>query len=88
MTKHNGKYYLQYAGPGTEFKSYSDGVYVADKPLGTFTLAAHNPFRTSRKVLLLRAQQFKDKFGNYWHISTMSISQKHMFERLGLFPAF
>jgi len=22
MTKHDGKYYLQYAGPGTEFKSY------------------------------------------------------------------
>jgi xylan 1,4-beta-xylosidase len=32
---------------------------------------------------------FQDKYGNYWHITTLTISQKHMFERrLGLFPAF
>ncbi len=92
MTKHNGKYYLQYAGPGTEFKSYSDAVYVADKPLGPFTLAAHNPFSYKPEGFIAGAghsSTFRDKFGNYWHISTMSISQKHMFERrLGLFPAF
>jgi hypothetical protein len=29
-----------------------------------------------------------DKYGNYWHISTISISVRHIFERrLGLFPA-
>ena len=28
MTKHNGKYYLQYAAPGTQFNVYGDGVYV------------------------------------------------------------
>ena len=33
MTKHNGRYYLQYGAPGTEFKTYADGVYVADSPL-------------------------------------------------------
>ena len=26
MNKYKGKYYLQYAVPGTEFKSYSNGV--------------------------------------------------------------
>ncbi|HEX2974544.1 MAG TPA: family 43 glycosylhydrolase [Bacteroidales bacterium] len=36
MTKHNGKYYLQYGAPGTEFSGYADGVAVSDKPLGTF----------------------------------------------------
>ena len=25
MTKHDGKYYLQYAVPGTQFKSYCEG---------------------------------------------------------------
>lgn len=31
---------------------------------------------------------FQDKYENYWHISSMSISIRHMFERrLGLFPA-
>jgi xylan 1,4-beta-xylosidase len=92
MTKHKGKYYLQYAGPGTEFKSYSDAVYVADKPLGPFTLAAHNPFSYKPEGFIAGAghsSTFQDTYGNYWHVSTMSISQKHMFERrLGFFPAF
>ena len=33
VTKHNGKYYLQYAGPGTEFKSYADAFYLSEFPL-------------------------------------------------------
>jgi len=92
MTKHDGKYYLQYAGPGTEFKSYGDGVYVADHPLGPFKLAAHNPFSYKPEGFATGAghsSTFQDKYGNYWHISTITISQKHMFERrLGLFPTF
>jgi len=92
MTKHNGKYYLQYAGPGTEYKSYSDGAYVSDNPLGPFKLAEHNPISYKPEGFIAGAGHsatFQDKYGNYWHISTMSISQKHMFERrLGLFPMF
>ena len=37
MTAHQGKYYLQYAAPGTEWKSYADGVYVGTSPAGPFT---------------------------------------------------
>jgi xylan 1,4-beta-xylosidase len=92
MTKFNGKYYLQYAAPGTEYKSYCDGVYVSDKPLGPFILADHNPFSSKPGGFIAGAghsSTFQDKYGNYWHIVTMTISQKHMFERrLGLFPAF
>ena len=33
MTKHNGKYYFQYGGPGTEFSGYADGVVVGSRPL-------------------------------------------------------
>ena len=92
MTKHDGKYYLQYAGPGTEFKSYGDGVYVSEKPLGPFKLATHNPFSYKPEGFIAGAghsSTFKDIYGNYWHIATMTISQKHMFERrLGLFPTF
>ncbi|MCM1561418.1 MAG: family 43 glycosylhydrolase, partial [Butyrivibrio sp.] len=36
MTKHNGKYYLQYAATGAEHNVYSDGVYIGDSPLGPF----------------------------------------------------
>ena len=32
MTKHNNRYYLQYSAPGTEFKTYADGVYTSDSP--------------------------------------------------------
>ncbi len=92
MNKYNGKYYLQYAGPGTEFKSYSDGVYISDKPLGPFTLQRSNPFSSKPEGFIAGAGHgatFSDKYGNWWHIATMSISVKHMFERrLGLFPVF
>jgi len=92
MTKYKGKYYLQYASPGTEFKSYNDGVYVSDKPLGPFKLAVHNPCSYKPEGFIAGAghsSTFQDKYGNFWHISTMTISQKHPFERrLGLFPAF
>ncbi|MEI7828973.1 MAG: family 43 glycosylhydrolase [Prolixibacteraceae bacterium] len=92
MTKHEGKYYLQYAGPGTEYKSYSDGLYVSDQPLGPFKLAEHNPISLKPEGFIAGAGHsctFQDKYGNYWHIVTMAISQKHMFERrLGLFPMF
>jgi hypothetical protein len=90
MNKYNGKYYYQYAGPGTEYKSYSDGVYVSDKPLGPFTYAANNPFASKPEGFAAGAghgSTFQDKYGNWWHIGTMTISVKHMFERrLGLFP--
>ena len=92
MTKHDGIYYLQYAGPGTEYKSYCDGVYVSDKPLGPFKPAANNPVSYKPEGFIAGAghsSTFQDKYGNYWHVSTMTISQKHMFERrLGLFPTF
>ena len=44
MTKHGGKYYLQYACPGTQYNTYADGVYVGGSPLGPFTRQAANPF--------------------------------------------
>ncbi|MGD8782754.1 MAG: family 43 glycosylhydrolase [Ignavibacteria bacterium] len=92
MNKHNGKYYLQYSGPGTEFKSYSDGVYISDNPLGPFSLQPHNPFAYKPEGFAAGAghgSTFTDMYGNYWHIGTITISQKHIFERrLGLFPAF
>ncbi|MEO8399016.1 MAG: discoidin domain-containing protein, partial [Ignavibacteriaceae bacterium] len=89
--KHNGKYYLQYAAPGTEFSGYGDGVYVGDKPLGPFEYQIHNPFSYKPGGFARGAGHgatFQDKFGNWWHISTISISIKNNFERrIGLWPA-
>jgi len=92
VNKHGGKYYLQYAGPGTEFKSYSDAVYTAESPLGAYTLAPNNPFSYKPGGFAAGAghgSTFEDIYGNYWHIATATISVKHMFERrLVLFPTF
>lgn len=71
MTKHNGKYYLQYAAIGLEFISYSHGVYVGDSPMGPFTYSEHNPltFKTSGfQVGAGHGSTFHDKNGRLWTI--------------------
>jgi hypothetical protein len=91
MTKYDNRYYLQYAAPGTEYRTYADGVYTSPSPLGSFEYEAYSPFSYKPGGFAGGAghgSTFQDKYGNYWHIATMSISIRHMFERrLGLFPA-
>ena len=91
MDKHNGKYYLQYACPGAQYNTYSDGVYIGDTPLGPFTLAENNPYSYKPGGFLPGAghgSTMEDKQGNWWHTSTMRISVNHDFERrVGLWPA-
>lgn len=90
MTKHNGRYYLQYGAAGAQFNIYGDGVYVSDKPLGPFTLAKNNPFSYKPGGFLPGAghgSTMTDREGDTWHISTMRISLNHVFERrLGIWP--
>jgi len=91
MTKHKGKYYLQYAVPGTEYNIYCDGVYVSESPLGPFILAKNNPYSYKPGGFINGAghgSTFKDKTGNFWHTSTMRIScNDNMERRLGLWKA-
>jgi hypothetical protein len=91
MTKHGGKYYLQYAAPGTEWNSYADGVYVSDHPLGPFRYQDYNPFSYKSGGFIRGAghgSTMQDNYGNFWHVATMQISVKQKFERrIGLFPA-
>ncbi|MGQ1891067.1 family 43 glycosylhydrolase [Thermophagus sp. OGC60D27] len=92
MNFYDGKYYLQYSAPGTLEKSYCDGVYVSDHPLGPFKPARHNPFAYKPEGFVGGAghgSTFTDRYGNYWHTGTISISVKHKFERrIGFYPAF
>jgi xylan 1,4-beta-xylosidase len=90
MNKHNGKYYLQYGAPGTEFSGYADGVVVSDNPLGPFTPQAdplsYKPGGFARGAG--HGATFKDLNGNYWHVATMIICVKNTFERrIGIWPA-
>ena len=91
MDKHDGKYYLQYAAPGTQYNTYSDGVYVSDSPLGPFSLAENNPYSYKPGGFLPGAghgSTMRDMRGNWWHTATMRISVNHDFERrVGIWPA-
>jgi len=90
MTKHAGVYYLQYSAPGTQFKTYADGVYTATNPAGPFTYAPYSPFSHKPTGFVAGAGHsslVEDGEHHFWHISTMTISERHMFERrLGIFP--
>ncbi len=91
MNKWNGKYYLQYAAPGTEFPVYGDGYYVGDSPLGPFEFAPNTPFSYKPGGFVNGAghgSTIDDQYGNIWHTATMRISKNQAMERrLGLFPA-
>lgn len=91
MTKHNGRYYLQYAAPGTEFNIYGDGVYLSDRPLSGFRYAENNPYSYKPGGFMTGAghgSTMQDNLGAWWHVSTMQISASHSYERrIGLFPA-
>ncbi len=94
ITKHNGKYYLQYGAPGTEFSGYADGVAVANKALGDPT---GNFFEQSDPLSMKlggfvrgagHGSTFQDRYKNYWHVSTTVISVKNTFERrIAIWPA-
>lgn len=92
MTKYKGLYYLQYSTPGTQFITYADAVYVSENPLGPFTYMEDNPYSIKPGGFISGAghgHTFQDKYGNYWHVSTMVIAVKNWFEqRLGLFPVY
>ena len=90
LLKYKGRYYLQYASPGTEFDSYGDGLYISDSPLGPYEKADYLPFSVKPGGWMTGAghgDTFQDKYGNYWHVASTVIAQRHMFERrIGFFP--
>ena len=92
LTKHNGRYYMQYAAPGTQFNVYGDGVYVGKSPLGPFQYAAHNPFCYKPGGFATGAGHGSTVCGPggiYWHFGTIHLSINYKFERrLCMFPTF
>ena len=92
LTKHNGKYYMQYAGPGTEFNVYADGVYVADSPLGPYHYQAHNPIAYKPGGYINGAghgSTVQGPGGMYWHFGSMALPINMNWERrLCMFPTY
>lgn len=92
LTKHNGKYYMQYAAPGTEFNVYGDGVYTADNPLGPYTYAPNNPISYKPGGFMNGAGHGSTVIGpggNYWHFASMALSYNVNWERrLCMYPTY
>ncbi|MFV8226135.1 family 43 glycosylhydrolase [Christiangramia aquimixticola] len=92
MTKHNGKYYLQYAAPGTQFNVYADAAYVGDSPLGPFKYMKNNPMSFKPGGFTNGAGHgitMKQTNGQYWHFATMALaSNSHWERRLAMFPTY
>ena len=90
MNKHNGRYYLQYGAPGTEFSGYGDGVYTSAKPMGPFTYQPHNPFSFKPGGFARGAGHgatYQDLYKQWWHVSTIVVATKNNFERrIGIWP--
>jgi xylan 1,4-beta-xylosidase len=91
MTKHDGRYYLQYGAPGTEYNVYANGTYVGDSPLGPFTYAPNNPVSYRPGGFATGAghgNTFQDAYGNFWNTGTMWIGANWNFERrIVMYPA-
>lgn len=91
MTKHRGRYYLQYAAPGTEYNVYANGTYVGDAPLGPFTYAPWNPVAYKPGGFVTGAghgNTFQDVHGNWWNTGTPWVAVNWNFERrIAMFPA-
>ena len=92
MTKHNGKYYLQYAAPGTQFNVYADGAYIGDSPEGPFEYMEGNPISFKPGGFTNGAghgMTLKAVNDQYWHFGTMALaSNSHWERRLCMFPTY
>lgn len=91
MTKHAGRYYLQYAAPGTQVDAYADGCFLGTAPLGPFEYDPSSPFSSVPGGYAPGAghgSTIQDRYGNWWHAATIRISTAHVFERrVGVYPA-
>lgn len=90
IVKNDGKYYLQYATPGTICNWYCDVVLQSDSVNGGFVEQPYNPLSLKVGGFIGGAGHscvFKDKYGNWWQATSMWVGNHDEFERrIGLFP--
>jgi len=91
MLKHEGRLYLTYAGPGTEWRSYGMGCYLAETPLGPFHYQDRNPILQTTTGLVHGPGHgcITPGPGNtLWAFYTCLVRNDHAFERrIGMDPA-
>ena len=89
IAKHNGKYYLTCATPGTEYESYCDNLYRAESPLGPWVFCRNSPAIRKSTGFTRGAGHgalFEDLNGNWWKIDTCVV--RGIARRLVLTPAW
>ncbi len=91
MVKIEGRYFLTYSAPGTQFRTYAFGVYVADSPLGPFHYQQRNPILRDPDGLVQGPGHgciVRGPRNTLWAFYTCLIRNYHVFERrTGLDPA-
>jgi len=91
MIKVEGRYFLTYSAPGTQFRTYAFGVYVADSPLGPFRYQQRNPILRDPDGLVQGPGHgciVRGPGDTLWAFYTCLVRNIHVFERrVGLDPA-
>ena len=91
MFKNGKTYYLTYAAPGTEFRSYGMGCYVSKKPLGPFQYQKLNPILRDPDGLVHGPGHgcvVRGPGNTIWAFYTCLVRNHYLFERrIGMDPA-
>jgi len=91
MLKHGGRYYLTYATPGTQWRTYCMAAYVAESPLGPFRPQPRNPILFDNHGLVAGPGQgciVRGPGETLWAFYTCLVRNRHIFERrIGMDPA-
>lgn len=90
MTRHAGRYYLQYSAPGTIFRDYAVGCYVGDTPVGPWHYQHRNPILLQKGGLINGCGHHsvvEGPDGTLWCFYTLLVRIEHGFERrIGMDP--
>ena len=90
VVRNGDRYYLQVATPGTICIWYCDALYTSSRPDGCFAEETYGPVSLKAGGFIGGAGHssvFRDRYGNWWEVTTMWIGNSNEFERrLGLFP--
>jgi hypothetical protein len=91
MIKHHGRYYLTYATPGTQWRTYCMAAYIAESPLGPFRPQPRNPVLYDDHGLITGPGHgclVRGPGETLWAFYTCVVRNRHIFERrIGMDPA-
>ena len=87
VIKENGKYYCEYSASGTQWKTYAEGYYMADSPLGPYTYGSNSPLLRKTEGLVTGTAHgsiVKGPDNNWWQFYTIVLSNPPGGRRIGM----